>query len=185
MRCIEFDSKYNFEKRKLLSLHSPAGVNYRLKVVLRVIVRTGDNFNSSKSCFHMRILRLKNYDFILGPVYENDSISIWVLSLFHCSFLPYYSDTWNIGYDSVKCRLKKGLSVQDLSIDFFFFYLQINFNQTPRRNLPRGGTRPAIRSFIWTQALRDTSKNNKQEYIVYFPPVKSRLKNKIENDNDS
>lgn len=101
MRCIEFDSKYNFEKRNLLSLHSPAGVNYRLKIVLGVIVRTADNFNSSKSCFHIRILRLKNYDFMLGPVYENDSISIWVLSLFHCSFLLYYSDTWNIGYDSV------------------------------------------------------------------------------------
>lgn len=76
MRCIEFDSKYNFEKRQLLSVHSPAGVNYRLKIVLGVIVRTGDNFNSSKSCFHIRILRLKHYDFILGPVYENDSISI-------------------------------------------------------------------------------------------------------------
>ena len=98
MRCIEFDSKYNFEKRKL-SLHSPAGVNYRLKIVLGVIVITGDNFNSSKSCFHIRILRLKHYDFILGPVYENYSISKRVLSLFHCSFLLYYPDTCNIGYE--------------------------------------------------------------------------------------
>ena len=123
MRCIEFGSKYNFEKRKLLSLHSPAGVNYRLKIVLGVIVRTGDNFNFSKSCFHIRILRLKHYDFILGPVYENDSISIWVLSLFHCSFLLYYPDTWNIGYDSVRFGLKIGLSVQDLSIDFFIIII--------------------------------------------------------------
>ena len=125
MRCIEFDSKYNFEKRNLLSLHSPAGVNYRLKIVLGVIVRTADNFNSSKSCFHIRILRLKNYDFMLGPVYENDSISIWVLSLFHCSFLLYYPDTWNIGYDFCKMRVENRSFCVRFIHWFFFIYRQI------------------------------------------------------------
>ena len=142
MRCIEFDSKYNFEKRNLLSLHSPAGVNYRLKIVLGVIVRTADNFNSSKSCFHIRILRLKNYDFMLGPVYENDSISIWVLSLFHCSFLLYYPDTWNIGYDFCKMWVENRPFCARF-IHWFFFYLQTNFNQTPKalsksQNWPAG-----------------------------------------------
>ena len=125
MRCIEFDSKYNFEKRNLLSLHSPAGVNYRLKIVLGVIVRTADNFNSSKSCFHIRILRLKNYDFMLGPVYENDSISIWVLSLFHCSFLLYYPDTWNIGYDFCKMWVENRSFCVRFIHWFFFIYRQI------------------------------------------------------------
>ena len=66
IRCIEFVCKYSFEKHKLFSLHSLAGVNCRLKIVLGVIVRTRDNFSSSKSCFHIRILRLKNYDLILS-----------------------------------------------------------------------------------------------------------------------